>query len=146
MLIGGCGFHLRGAGLTHLPVMYIDGGNPNTGIRMDIERILRNSNAQIAPTRDQAEIVLQLTHENYQRRPLSISRQLLVQEYELIYTVEFQITDPTGKTYTAPQSITFTRDYSFSDTNQVLGKGNEEALLRQEMLYDASRQILAHIR
>ncbi|CAK0740738.1 LPS-assembly lipoprotein LptE [Gammaproteobacteria bacterium] len=145
LMTTGCGFHLRGAGVKNLPPIYIDGGNQGEGIRMKIERILHGSRNTVTASREQSKIVLQLTREDYQRRPLSISRQLLVQEYELIYTVDFQVNDFSGKPLSSPQSLTFTRDYSFSDTGQVLGKGNEEALLRQEMLQDASRQILAQI-
>jgi len=145
LVMTSCGFHLRGVGPEGLPPMYIDGGNSHTGIRPEVEHILRGSGERLVAARDQAQVVLRLTQEDYQRWPLSISRRLSVQEYELIYTVGFQITDPTGKALSSPQSLSFTRDYSFADTTQVLGKSNEEVLLRQEMIYDASRQILAQV-
>ncbi|CAK0739590.1 LPS-assembly lipoprotein LptE [Gammaproteobacteria bacterium] len=141
----GCDFHLRGAGAEGLPPMYIDGDNHGVGVRSELVRVLRSSGGKVVAARDQAQVVLQLTYEDYQRWPLSISRQLLVQEYELIYVVGFQLTDPTGTPLAPPQSLNFTRDYSFADTTQILGKGNEESLLRQEMVYDASRQILAQV-
>ncbi|CAK0772737.1 LPS-assembly lipoprotein [Gammaproteobacteria bacterium] len=145
VMMASCGFHLRGIGPEGLPPIYIDGGNSRTGIRLELEHILRGSGGQLVAVRDQARVILRLTQEDYQRWPLSISRQLSVQEYELIYTVAFQITDIAGKALSSLQTLSFTRDYSFSDTTQVLGKGNEEALLRQEMIYDASRQILAQV-
>jgi len=144
-LIISCGFHLRGGDTGRLPSIYIEGGNPQLGIRQEIEHMLRNLGKSPAPTRDQAEIILQINQEAYQRPPLSISRQLLVQEYELIYTINFQVSDTSGKIISQPQSLTFTRDYSFADTNQILGKTNEENLLRQEMLVDGARQILAQL-
>ena len=144
-VITGCGFHLRGTGLEELVPTYVDGGTPRSGIRLGIERILRGSGGQIATTREQAKIIVRLTQETYQRWPLSISRQLLVQEYVLIYTVGFQITNSAGQAVAPAQSLKFTRDYSFSDTAKILGKGNEETLLHEEMVDDAARQILAQI-
>ncbi len=141
----GCGFHLRGEGIQGLPPIYIDGGDPRQGIRLAVERTLRGSGEKTATTRDQAHMVLYLSQENYRKWPLSISSQLLVQEYELMYSVAFRITDPDGKVLTPPQSVEFSRDYSFSGTAQVLGKENEEELLHKEMINDAARQILAQI-
>lgn len=140
-----CGFHLRGGDMERLPLIYIEGGNPQQGIHREIERMVENLGKDLAPERDQAEIILQINQEDYQRTPLSISRQLSVQEYELIYMINFQMNDVTGKIISPAQTLTFTRDYSFADTNQILGKANEENLLRQEMLYDGVSQILAQV-
>ncbi len=142
LAITACGFHFRGGDVAGLPPIYIEGGTPTKGIRLALERSLRSSGAGATTTREQAKLILVLTQETYRKWPLSISTQLSVQEYELIYTVTFRITDPTGKILTPAQSIEFTRDFSFSSTTQVLGKTNEEDLLRQEMTGDAARQIL----
>lgn len=140
-----CGFYLRGANIEDIPQLYIDSSDADLGITRELERFLRASTSSVVTNRDQAKLILQIHHEDYQRLPLSISRQLLVQEYELIYTVTFQINDAKGQALTTMQSLKFSRDYSFSDTNQVLGKGNEEHLLRQEILQAAARQILTHL-
>jgi len=144
LTISGCGFHLRGSGIEGIPPIYID-NNAVFEINREIERLLRLSNSPPIKNREHAKLILEITNEEYQRLPLSISRFLLVQEYELIYTVNFQINDINGQALTSPQSLSLRRDYSFADTNQILGKNNEEMLLRQELLKDAARQILNQI-
>ena len=141
----GCGFHLRGVSPEGLPPIYLEGGAFNAGVRFSLERILRASGGPLVQARDQAKVVVHLTGEDYQRRPLSISRQLLVQEYDLYYIVSFQVTDLIGNALAPPQSLTFTRDYTFASTAQALGKGNEEGILREEMVNEAVRQILSQI-
>ena len=145
LVLASCGFHFRGGGISGLPPIYVDGGNPRKGIRLAVDRTLHGSGEKIVAARDQAQVILSLAQETYRKWPLSISSQLAVQEYELIYTVSFRVTDPTGKVLIPPQSVEFTRDYSFSSTAQVLGKENEEDILHQEMIGDAARQILTQL-
>lgn len=143
MALTGCGFQLRGGNLHELPPLRIVGGQTGGGIRLELDHLMVG--VRDAPDQRPAQAVLRILQEKFERRPLSISTALTVQEYQLFYSVGFQLTDPAGQPLAPSQLLRATRDYSFANTGQVLGKGNEEELLRQDMVQDLARQLLAQV-
>ena len=140
----GCGFQLRGGNISELPPLRILGGQSGNGIRLELDQLMPTE-AKDGSDKRPTQGVLRILQEKYDRRPLSISTLLTVQEYQLLYSVSFQLTDPNGQPLAPPQTLNFSRDYSFGSAVQVLGKSNEEELLRREMMQDAARQLLAQI-
>ncbi|MCL4315318.1 MAG: LPS assembly lipoprotein LptE, partial [Gammaproteobacteria bacterium] len=65
-------------------------------------------------------------------------------EFELVYTVNFDVQDKDGKALTDRQTIRLTRDFVFDET-QVLGKEAEESVLREGLRRDAAGQILRRV-
>lgn len=77
------------------------------------------------------------------RRALSLSRSGQVAEYELIYTVWYELISRSGQTAPA-QRIEVYRDYQ-DDPNFALAKTREREVLVAEMREDAARQLLRQV-
>lgn len=143
LVLPGCGFRLRGS--AELPAavgtISVQSANPYSELAGDLSRALQSGGIRIVDSPREADAVLRIRSENTGRRAVSISSGGKVREYELQYTVAFNVTDGQGKETVAPQSITLTRDYIFDET-AVLGTAEEEALLYRDMQQQVVRQIL----
>lgn len=143
--LAGCGFHLRGqeepgVPARVLPVTYVQGGNPQTGLTDE----LRRSGSHIVQDRQQAKLLLTILTDGFERRLLSVGATGKAREFELYYTVAFEVRDPAGKELLPKSDISLVRDYRFDET-QLLGKDAEESVLRQDMVRDAAQQILRRL-
>lgn len=143
--LAGCGFHLRGqeeqgVAARVLPVTYVQGGNPQTGLTDE----LRRSGSHIVRDRQQAKLLLTILTDGFERRLLSVGATGKAREFELYYTVAFEVRDQAGKELLPKTDISLVRDYRFDET-QLLGKDAEEAVLRQDMVRDAAQQILRRL-
>jgi LPS-assembly lipoprotein len=147
LLLAGCGFHLRGT--MDLPPslgsIYIQGGNPYGEFVAELRRTLRASHTHVVDSPAGARATLTIQREDVHRQVLSVGSTGKAREYGLALTVEFQVTDPKGQVLVPSQTVSVSRDLSF-DSTQVLGKGEEEVLLRQEMIRDAAQQVLWRLR
>tara|TARA_B110000444_G_scaffold243157_1_gene261204 strand:- start:522 stop:944 length:423 start_codon:yes stop_codon:yes gene_type:complete len=76
--------------------------------------------------------------ENFNRRQLSINISGRVNEYELIYDVNFEFQVPNKKAI--QEKITLYRDYSF-DENNVMGNSDREDDIKKGMMSTASSLI-----
>ena len=143
--LAGCGFHLRGQeeqgiAARALPVTFVQGGNPQTGLTDE----LRRSGSHIVQDRQQAKLVLTIFADGFERRLLSVGATGKAREFELYYNVNFDVHDQAGKALLPKTDISLVRDYRFDET-QVLGKDAEEAVLRQDLVRDAAQQILRRL-
>ncbi len=139
----GCGFHLReGAELpSSVRTLSVQAGNPYSELVGDLRRALQSSGVRIVDKPQEADAVVHILGENTGRRVVSVGSGGKVREYELLYTVAFNVTDRQGRETMAPQSIALSREYIFDET-AVLGTAEEEALLYRDMQQQAVRQIL----
>ena len=149
LLLTGCGFHLRGDGLSTstlstLPPVYLQSGNPQGGVMVELQRQGQQRGARFTTDSTEAEIALNIGSENFERRVLTVGSTGKVSEFALHYSVNFSVLDKQGKELIA-DSLNLVRDYRFDET-QVLGKEAEEAQLRRDMLRDAAQQILRRLR
>ncbi len=140
------GFHLRGeldlpANLRKVQVDLA----PGTGeLAVELQRTLESRGLRVAGTRKQADFILWLKAVEFHRRVLSVNTRARVREYEISYRLRFSATDRAGATLVREQDVLVLRDYTFDETN-VLGKYEEEVLLRQEMAKDALEQMLRRL-
>lgn len=144
LLLAGCGFHLRGA--IDLPAdlqpMHLQGISKYSAFGLELKRTLEGNGVEIVDNVAAARVVLKLTNVRYDRRLLTVSAQSgKVTEYELHYSAEVSLHDRKGTVLLAPQRLQQIRDYTY-DQNNILGKGNEEALIRKDMQRALVRQIL----
>ncbi len=79
-----------------------------------------------------------------ERRPLTISSDGSVEEYELIYIVNLTVLDPVGNVLSPQRPVRLVRTYTF-DTTQVLAKEGERRQLILEMRNDAVRAMLLRL-
>lgn len=144
--LGGCGFRLRGAAVIppEMAVTRIEGTAPRGPLGEALAASIRGAGGTVVDQSGEAESVLRITVERFDRRVLSVGGDRKVSEYELNYTVGFMLLDAGGEVVVPEQDVSVTRDYTF-DAASVLGKADEEELLRAEMLRFAVQQILRRL-
>jgi LPS-assembly lipoprotein len=146
LLLAGCGFHLQGA-LTVPPQMertYIATVDRHSGFY----RALRSAfdaaaGVDVVDSAAEATATFTITFDQTDQRVLSVSARNVPTEYEVFYTIEYRL-DSGEQDLLERQTLTLTRDYTY-DSTLVLGKGNEEELLREAIVDDLVRIVLKQL-
>jgi LPS-assembly lipoprotein len=138
LALSGCGFRL--AGSERLPAVlakpYLSVKDPYTDFAREFERQLKSSGASLQLGRQDATATIEVTKDLVEQRTLSVSARNIPTDYELRYTVTFDVKGPDAQIL-APQTITLSRDYSFEE-NVLLAKEHEADILRAQMARDLS--------
>jgi len=145
LFISACGYHLRGTidlpeGLKRI---YMQGASGT--LYKTMQRTLKSSGGEMVTSVEQAGIVVQVIKEKMDRRVLSLSSSGRANEYEIIYTLNFNFLDAEGMMLSEKQKIEISKDY-FNDQEEVLGKDNEEQVIREEMYRTAVQSIVNRAR
>jgi LPS-assembly lipoprotein len=142
----GCGFRMRGAVevAPGLGPTYVQSVVPHSEFVADLRRSLRAARVPLAEESAQAEAVLRILQEERGRRVLSVGAEGKAREYELSYTVSFEVRDPAARELLPLQRMVQTRAYAF-DEQEVLAAEHEEATLYRDMQRQAARQILQRL-
>ncbi len=141
-LLAGCGYHLRGA--VELPEslspVHLRGGSE--ALRQRLALFLTGGGARIADETEEAQSVLAVRNERFDERVLSVDSQTgKAREFEITYTVSFEMTGPGGRVLLPQREVNLVRDYVF-DPDAVIGKSRERGVLEEEMRRDAAEQIV----
>jgi LPS-assembly lipoprotein len=143
LMLGACGFHLRGSAQLPFDTIYVQGGGNQLG--PDLQRYLRyGTSVKVVQTQNEAQAVLHILGEGREKRILSLTGGGRVGEFELYYRLSFRLHDGKGAELMPAQQLELKRVLSFSDA-QVLAKEQEEALLYREMQNDAVQQIIRRL-
>jgi LPS-assembly lipoprotein len=141
LLTTACGYHLRGA--YDLPKgmksIFLQGGSP--ALREQLSTVLKSSSGQLAVSPDKADIVLRIFNDGIERRVLSLSERGRSNEIELDGHLEFELLDAKNGVVVPREPVEFRREY-FNDQQDVIAKGNEETVIRNEMYQQVVRQII----
>ena len=136
LALGGCGFRL--AGSERLPAVlakpYLSVKDPYTDFSREFERELKGSGALLQDGRQDATATIEVTKDFVEQRTLAVSARNIPTDYELRYTVTFDVKGPDADIL-PPQTITLSRDYSFEE-NELLAKEHEADILRASMARD----------
>ncbi len=146
MLLGACGFHLRGQAAFALPfhTLYVKSADQFAPFILELKRAIEANGVEITDTPEQAQLTLYIVSESTDKQIMSLSASGRVLEYRLYYRVSFQAYDNKHRDWLAPDEITLRRDYSY-DATQVIAKEQEETLLFQNMRSDAVHQMLRRL-
>ena len=141
-----CGFHLRGA--YQLPVQmqqtYVDASNQNSELVRSLKRSLKANDIETLDSKQNAQATLRIFNETNQKRVISVDAQGRAREYQLIYKVSVSLNTDDDAVKMDAQNLELSRDFLF-DTEDVLGKGREEATLIKDMQQDMVRLIMLRI-
>lgn len=151
LAIVGCGFKLRGdyglpAEIQQLQLLAVQ---KNTPLRRVLSKQLQNFNIEVwdhtasaQQIDDKVDVVVYLASDKLERRLLSLFSTGQVAEYELVYTIKYQIQLP-GQD---PMDTEFdvTREYQ-DDPDAVLAKSRELDLIQDEMRQEAANRIIRQI-
>ncbi|HEX5364099.1 MAG TPA: LPS assembly lipoprotein LptE [Gallionella sp.] len=142
LLLGACGFHLRGQAGMPFATLYLDA--PNTSFVADLRRGLEANNVKLLPSPEKADVVLNIVSETPEKRILSLGGSGRVTEYQLRYRVSLRAYDNKQQEWIPAEEMELQRDYSYSDA-AILAKESEEAMLYQSMRSDMVQQILRRL-
>lgn len=143
--LSACGYHLRGSfdlpeGLKDI---YIQGASSQ--LRTSLKKSLRSADAFLLDQPENADIIIKVVKEKMDRRVISLNESGRSNEYELYYVLDFLLLDAKGKVLSTTQPIEITRDY-FNDQEALLGKNNEEQVIRSEIYQQAIKAVLTRSR
>jgi LPS-assembly lipoprotein len=148
LLLSACGFHLRGY---HKPTkvaqvsVYIQ-TDDNSDIAQSVRSQLKAGEARVMKEAESAEYILHLGRQKLTRRVLSVSaRTGKAEEYQLILTIEMAVSKPDGEIVMEKQTVSVSRDYTFSQDQALLGQSSEEDTLRRELVDQAAREVLSRL-
>lgn len=143
--LAGCGFHLRGetgAIPPQFASLYLEGVGPYSALGEELRHALRGAGGTIVDRRQDAQAVLRILRQEFEQRVLSVGPTTgKAREFGLRLVVEFDVVSPQGALLVPRQQLVLLQEYTF-EINQVLGKADDAALLRENMLRDAAQQVM----
>ncbi len=144
LMLGACGFHLRGLGNSDKPLPFRSVFIESEGIFQDNLNIVfdRDNRIELSENAVSADAVLKVDKEHIQKDILVINRGGNVNEYLLVLSTRALLIKK-GVHY-APLEVKVRRTYSYSD-NQILGKQTEEQDILKDMRNEAAEQILRRL-
>jgi LPS-assembly lipoprotein len=144
LVLGGCGFHLRGAADLPFSSLYIQ-APPQSLFAVQFKRVVTTSSGtDVVDDPKAAQATLQLLLEQREKEILSLSGGGRVREFQLRYRVRYRIVDKAQQEIVPSSEILLRRDFSFND-QEALSKESEEALLYRDMQTDAVQQLLRRL-
>ena len=141
-LIAACGFSLQGATTTPAAMQRTYISTPDRFSQFYRE-LRRNLQAAGVDSPADATATLTILYDFTDQRVLSVSARNVPTEFEVFYTVRYAVTSG-EQSLLEPQELTLTRDYTY-DSTLVLGKAQEEQLMRDAIVDDLVRIVLKQI-
>lgn len=142
LLLASCGFQLRGSlPLAKYQAIYLQGDQHSELLeRLGVQ--LKRNDVKLLAQSDAQYPLIKLDSDSLSRRTLSLFPNGQVAEYELIYTVRYQIVLPSQE----PQfyQIELNRDYQ-DDPNAALAKARELDLMLTELREQAVARIIRQL-
>lgn len=143
--VAACGFRLQGA--PELPAFFarthVVAADPYSPLVRELARALDGTAAEIVDEAAGASAVLRIREDRTEQRVLSVSVQGQPREYEIIYSVRFEVQVTGGMTFPM-QSLEVRRDYPFDETD-VLGRTREAQDLTEAMRRDMANLIVRRL-
>lgn len=134
-------YHLRGEAdmpeiMRHI---YLQTASPQ--LHASFKDSMRAAGAKLSEAPDAKGVIIHVLNERFDRRTLSLSSTGKSNEFQLLYVLDYEVLTHDGKAVMPRQNVQVNRDY-FNDQQAIMGKGNEETLIRTEMYTQAVRSIL----
>ena len=121
----------------------MEGGSEK--FRDQFQRVMETSSVQVTNSPANAGLIVHIFNEENKRQILSLSSGGAANEFELDYSVEYEILDANNKVLLARESFDTKREY-FNNQQAVIAKDNEEMTIRDEMYQQAVRGIVNRTR
>ncbi len=151
LLLGGCGFHLRGLQSAELPArlsalrVTMGGGAAYPPLLVEMRDALRTETGTRLVNNPAARVpTLTLWGENIGSEVAAIDVTGRATEYILDYEVSFSLANAAGRQIIPARTIKIQRQYSFNKLN-VLATERETGFLQNDMRRDAVQQIIRQL-
>ena len=139
LTLSACGYSMRGSINIPSSIKSISVTSSQYSELVDIlNSSLNSSNIKSSTSKSDDIYRIVILSEKFNRRQLSINIAGRVNEYELIYSVNFELKIPNKKSI--KDRIILYRDYSF-DENNVMGNSDRESDIKKGMVSTASTLI-----
>jgi LPS-assembly lipoprotein len=144
LLLGACGFHLRGEFTYTFKTVYLD-APAAAPMTQELRRALESSGGtRVVESAALAEVILEVPVPVDDKQVLSLSGGGRVREFALVKRVTFRLHDAAGKDWLPASEIVIRRSFTFSES-EVLAREPQEVRLLKEMQTDAVQQILRRL-
>jgi LPS-assembly lipoprotein len=144
LLLGSCGFHLRGEAPYTFKSVYLNSPTAQP-LTTELRRTLEaGGSAKLVTDAKQAEVVLDVDSVEDNKSILSLSSGGKVFEFLLTKRVLFHVHDSEGNEWLPTAEVIARRTYTYSDT-EALAKEYEEQRLWREMQTDTVQQIVRRL-
>lgn len=143
-LLAGCGFHLRGEFLLpeSLQTLYVSSTDTHGELTRVVKQHLKLNKVKLASVTQEGVPQLRILKDQLNRRTLSVFPNGQVAEYELIYTVKYQLI--INHEQSQDYSFELNRDYQ-DDPDKALAKSRELSLILSELRREAADHILRNL-
>jgi LPS-assembly lipoprotein len=143
LLLGGCGFRMRGTADVPFETLHIP--EARSGIGLDLKRnVEAGTRTRVVDDPKAAQAILQILQEHRGKQILTLTGTGTVREYQLRYEVGFRVHDGKGGEYVPRSTILLTREMTYTDA-LILAKEAEEQLLFRDMQSEAVNQIVRRL-
>ena len=144
-LVAGCGFRLQGRAPLPgvLANVYLQTEDTQTDFVASLRRSLIASGARVVREPDDASAIVRILEDRATRRVLSVSASNIPREYEITYSVRYEVAAQDRELLPA-QDLANTRAFSF-DERVLLAKEHEEAILRQALAEDLAGAVMRRL-
>ena len=145
LALSGCGFHMQGESSvpSDMQRTYIAADDQFSIFYRELRRQLQVNGVQIIESPTDSTAILSIHFDKTDQRVLSVSARNTPTEFEVYYSIEYSL-DSGEENLQPRQFITLTRDYTYDET-LVLGKSNEEQVLREAIVGDLVRTVLRQL-
>jgi LPS-assembly lipoprotein len=141
VLLGACGFHLRGSvegaqgwGPVHVVALR------DVAVEEALLRTLRQSGGEVVDARTDADLVVELIEQDESRRTLSYTERARTAEYEITARLRYRVVDRDGREWLTERRIESVRTFRI-DRDNLAASSQEEDLLREEQGADLAQQV-----
>lgn len=141
--ISACGFHLRGAFQVpdELKRVHLSSENPAGAMLNNVRRTMLASGVELKKFSNEAPFTLHLSKERVEKRSISVDSLAAAAEFQLRQFVSYEIRGVNGTLLLGPYELISERNFQ-NDINNVVGKRDEERLIREEMQVQLAAQIM----
>jgi LPS-assembly lipoprotein len=134
-VIGCGGWYLRGQGEHQAPFqrVYIKSERPGGAVDIAVRRELFNRGLTVVGQRNNADVVVELEDEKFERRILSVDPETgKVREIELGLAARFSVRTPDGRLLVPSEPLNWQLDYVF-DEAALLGTVEQDVVVQQDL-------------
>lgn len=141
-------FHLRGASVMpkSYNAIYLQGIDPSFNFGHILSDALQRSGSRVVPQRENADVVLNISQLRESKRVVGYGTNREVKEYLVYIRFKYSVQSvATGDILLSTSEVNLDKTQAY-DSTFVLGKVEEEGLLRERLRENAARQVLLRMR
>lgn len=145
LLLGGCGFALRGSADLPVPLqtLQLETANGNSELVREVRRALSNNRVAVVEEAAAGRYALSIGAEETFERAVSVNANARAGEYQLTMVMPFQLRSGSAMVL-GPDTLTVARIY-LADPENAVAKNEEALLIRSELRRELAMQLLRRL-